>query len=65
MSVTSLSDRLSSDKALPPQDFILATKLVVPAGRNEVVVRQRLLDKLGTDKLYPLTLVSAPAGFGR
>jgi LuxR family maltose regulon positive regulatory protein len=60
----SLTDRLIAEKTIPARDFILETKLVVP-GRQDVVVRQRLLDKLGWGKPHPLTLLCAPAGFGK
>src|SRR3954451_2106893 len=42
---------------------LLATKLHVPVSRNQLVSRPRLLDRLGP--LRALTLVSAPAGFGK
>src|SRR4051794_12273550 len=42
---------------------LLATKLHVPAPRSQLVSRPRLLDRLGP--LRTLTLVSAPAGFGK
>ncbi len=44
---------------------LLATKLFVPAARSKQVDRPRLIDKLngGLDKA--LTLVSAPAGYGK
>ncbi len=42
---------------------LLATKLHVPAPRSQLVPRPRLLDRLGP--LRTLTLVSAPAGFGK
>ncbi len=42
---------------------LVATKLYVPRPRRGVVVRPRLLDRLGDDAR--LTLVSAPAGFGK
>ena len=60
----SLTDRFIPEKTAPTQDFILATKLVVPS-RADVVARPRLLDKLGGEKLQPLTVVCAPAGFGK
>src|SRR5256885_13949292 len=42
---------------------LLATKLHVPAARSQLVSRPRLLDRLAP--LRTLTLVSAPAGFGK
>ena len=41
---------------------LVATKLYVPRLRPGVVARPRLLDRLGGGRL---TLVSAPAGFGK
>src|ERR687886_2204210 len=42
---------------------LLVTKLHVPAPGSQLVSRPALLDRLGT--LSALTLVSAPAGFGK
>lgn len=49
---------------LPP---LLATKLYIPPTRPHLVVRSRLLDELdqGLREMRRLTLVSAPAGFGK
>ena len=46
---------------------VLATKLFAPARRAQAVVRLRLLEQLDTtlDPGRRLTLVSAPAGFGK
>ncbi len=44
---------------------ILHTKLYRPATTPDLVVRERLLARLGSDRLPPLTLVSAPAGYGK
>ena len=46
---------------------VLATKLFAPTPRAQLVARPRLLDQLGTtlDPSHRLTLVSAPAGFGK
>ena len=46
---------------------ILATKLYIPAARRSVVVRPRLVQRLdeGLAAGHRLTLVSAPAGFGK
>ncbi|MGJ3240733.1 MAG: LuxR C-terminal-related transcriptional regulator [Anaerolineae bacterium] len=45
--------------------LILATKLYAPPIRSELVMRQRLLDKLSAPRHRKLTLISAPAGFGK
>ncbi len=46
---------------------ILATKLYIPPSRRRIVLRQRLADRLddGLAAGNKLTLVSAPAGFGK
>ncbi len=46
---------------------ILATKLHIPPARRRVVARQRLVERLneGLAAGHKLTLVSAPAGFGK
>ena len=44
---------------------ILRTRLFIPAGRPELVSRPRLLEQLDSGLDGQLTLVSAPAGFGK
>ena len=46
---------------------VLATKLFAPARRSRLVARPRVAERLGTtlDAGHRLTLVSAPAGFGK
>ncbi|MCX6050321.1 MAG: tetratricopeptide repeat protein [Chloroflexi bacterium] len=44
---------------------ILATKLYVPSPRPKVVLRPRLIDRLSEGLHRKLTLISAPAGFGK
>ena len=44
---------------------VLATKLFVPPLRRNLVMRQRLIDQLNTGVQQKLTLISAPAGFGK
>ena len=44
---------------------ILATKLYVPAPRPKIVLRPRLIDQLNNSLHRRLTLISAPAGFGK
>jgi LuxR family maltose regulon positive regulatory protein len=44
---------------------LLATKFYIPHLRPDLVARPRLLQKLSAGLAYPLTLVSAPAGFGK
>jgi LuxR family maltose regulon positive regulatory protein len=47
---------------LPP---ILQTKLFRPSGMADHVHRPRLLERLSQIKEIPLTIVSAPAGYGK
>ncbi|MDP1876968.1 MAG: LuxR C-terminal-related transcriptional regulator [Actinomycetota bacterium] len=44
---------------------LLETKLRIPSLRPEAIARQRLLDQLSRSASVPVTLVSAPAGFGK
>ncbi|MEM7133921.1 MAG: LuxR C-terminal-related transcriptional regulator [Chloroflexota bacterium] len=44
---------------------LLRTKLFIPTLRTSLVPRQRLINRLGTGLNRKLTLVSAPAGFGK
>src|SRR4051794_38645208 len=53
------------DAPTPPFDSLLATKLYVPAPRPHRVPRPRLTARLEARVAGPLTLVSAPAGFGK
>jgi LuxR family maltose regulon positive regulatory protein len=45
------------------QTPLLATKLYIPPARPNRVPRPRLIDQLNI--LQPLTLIAAPAGFGK
>jgi LuxR family maltose regulon positive regulatory protein len=44
---------------------ILATKLYIPQPRSKIVPRTRLIDRLNKGLEGKLTLISAPAGFGK
>jgi LuxR family maltose regulon positive regulatory protein len=44
---------------------ILATKLYLPPPRPRVVLRPRLIERLNEGLHRRLTLISAPAGFGK
>ena len=44
---------------------VIATKLYLPKPRRELVARPRLHERLRTAANSRLTLVSAPAGFGK
>jgi len=46
-------------------EHLLATKFFVPSNRPELVQRPRLIDQLNHDLHRKLTLISAPAGFGK
>jgi len=52
-------------------DLLLATKLSTPSLRKDIVSRPHLIERMGTDLLQDdefgrrLTLVSAPAGYGK
>jgi LuxR family maltose regulon positive regulatory protein len=48
-----------------PRNSLLATKLFIPASRSNLVPRPRLLARLDQGLTAHLTLVSAPAGFGK
>jgi ATP/maltotriose-dependent transcriptional regulator MalT len=56
-----LGSRWRSEKVTP----ILATKLYLPRLRPNVVSRPRLLERLNEGLHRKLTLISAPAGFGK
>ncbi len=45
--------------------LILLTKLFIPAKRPELVSRPRLIEELNRGLHRKLTLISAPAGFGK
>jgi LuxR family maltose regulon positive regulatory protein len=44
---------------------ILATKLYIPQPRTDLVQRTHLIDRLNSGIKHKLTLISAPAGFGK
>jgi LuxR family maltose regulon positive regulatory protein len=44
---------------------ILATKLYVPPPHAKIVLRPRLIERLNEGLHSKLTLISAPAGFGK
>src|SRR5215213_1217473 len=44
---------------------ILATKLYIPPPRPNVILRPRLIARLNAGLHHKLTLISAPAGFGK
>jgi len=58
---TDLGSSWRREKVTP----ILATKLYIPPIRPNVVIRPRLLERLNEGLHRNLTLISAPAGFGK
>ena len=54
-------ERLGSEVVTP----LLTTKLYIPLVRPELVSRQRLIERLNAGLNRRLTLVSAPAGYGK
>jgi LuxR family maltose regulon positive regulatory protein len=44
---------------------LLTTKLYIPRARPELVPRPRLIERLNAELHRKLTLISAPAGFGK
>ena len=44
---------------------LLQTKLYIPPVRPEMVPRPRLIERLNAGLYRKLTLISAPAGFGK
>ena len=44
---------------------ILTTKFYIPLPRSKVVIRPRLIERLNEGLHRKLTLISAPAGFGK
>ena len=55
---------MSTDRE-PATSPLLETKLYVPRPRRSLVARPRLLERLGRGAESRLTLISAPAGFGK
>jgi LuxR family maltose regulon positive regulatory protein len=54
-----------AEAARPEQDRLLATKLYVPRPRPGFLARPRLLERLNQGTAQELTLICAPAGFGK
>jgi len=50
---------------MPKVDQLLTTKLYIPPVRPQLVSRQRLIEQLNSGIHRNLTLISAPAGFGK
>ncbi len=56
---------LITRKSRPIVEQLLATKLYIPPTRPEFVARPRLIERLNAGLPRKLTLISAPAGFGK
>ena len=50
---------------LTGEGLLLVTKLAMPPVRSDLVARPRLVDQLTLGIQRPLTLIAAPAGFGK
>jgi LuxR family maltose regulon positive regulatory protein len=55
----------SSAAGVAERNLLLATKLHLPRPRDGFLPRQRLLERLAEGAARELTLVCAPAGFGK
>jgi LuxR family transcriptional regulator, maltose regulon positive regulatory protein len=58
-----LNGHPAATPSLPPH--LLATKLYAPPARPDLVARPRLFDRLSAGLSGKLTLIAAPAGFGK
>jgi ATP/maltotriose-dependent transcriptional regulator MalT len=58
-------DTSVGEAGTPERDRLLATKLHVPRPRPGLLARPRLLERLTEGTAHELTLVCAPAGFGK
>jgi len=56
---------VNTSTAMPLQNQLLATKFFVPVASGKLILRPRLTALLQKSLEYPLTLVSASAGFGK
>ena len=68
--IASLPSGMSARSAVPPlpdslHDVRLVTKLHIPRLRTQLVRRNHLIQQLQQAMEAPLTLISAPAGFGK
>ena len=53
------------DESAALEDQLLATKFFIPFSSHALILRPRLLTLLSRSFEYPLTMISAPAGFGK
>lgn len=59
------SEPNANGRSVAPRPALLATKLYIPRVRAGLVPRPRLTRRLDEGLQHKLTLVSAPAGFGK
>jgi ATP/maltotriose-dependent transcriptional regulator MalT len=62
---TTRSERIEADRSLTSGPVLLETKLTRPSLRTEHVVRGDLIEVLRAGTVRPLTVVTAPPGFGK
>ncbi len=55
----------NSYRVKPMSTLLLTTKLHIPRGRLDLVPRPHLIERMSDALTRPLTLISAPAGFGK
>ncbi len=60
-----IASNANSSKDRPGKESLLATKLLIPRPRPDLVQRSRLLDRLDENMERKLTVISASAGFGK
>ncbi|HWS85062.1 MAG TPA: LuxR family transcriptional regulator, partial [Ktedonobacteraceae bacterium] len=59
------AEEAATNTSMPFQNQLLATKFYVPVAVGPLISRPRLTTLLNESLKHPLTLVSAPAGFGK
>ncbi|MEO7908959.1 MAG: LuxR C-terminal-related transcriptional regulator [Roseiflexaceae bacterium] len=59
------TQKIQSSRSQSAASPLLATKLYIPALRPQLVSRPRLVERVQTGLLGKLTLIAAPAGFGK
>jgi LuxR family maltose regulon positive regulatory protein len=60
-----VSEQTNLSSAVSQRDPLLTTKLHIPPVRPDLVPRPRLLERLNQGFAHKLSLISAPAGFGK
>lgn len=60
-----MASSVSSLASTKMNGLLLATKLAMPSAARGRIARSRLYEKLGLDSPCPLSLITAPAGFGK